>query len=67
MIDFCCGQDLQSMLDTATRFAQERLWPAQRDFEQQRAVPEPVQRLARAIGFDRIDWPEASGGAGMGA
>ncbi|MCW5235381.1 acyl-CoA dehydrogenase family protein [Verminephrobacter eiseniae] len=67
MIDFCCGQELQSMLDTAARFAQERLWPAQRDFEQQRGVPEPVQQLARAIGFDRIDWPEASGGAGMGA
>lgn len=67
MIDFSCGQELDLVADTAKRFAAERLLPAQRDFERQRAVPDALLREAQEIGFDRIDWPESCGGAGLGA
>jgi alkylation response protein AidB-like acyl-CoA dehydrogenase len=67
MIDFSWGEDLELVADTARRFCQEQLLPFQRDFEQARAVPEAVRQEARDIGFDRIDWPESGGGAGMGA
>ncbi|WP_265283623.1 acyl-CoA dehydrogenase family protein [Verminephrobacter aporrectodeae] len=67
MIDFSFGEDLELVTETAQRFSDEQLLPAQRDFEQQRAVPLAVLQEARDIGFDRIDWPESSGGAGMGA
>jgi alkylation response protein AidB-like acyl-CoA dehydrogenase len=67
MIDFSWGEDLELVADTARRFREEQLLPFQRDFEQERAVPRPVLQEAHDIGFDRIDWPESSGGAGMGA
>lgn len=67
MIDFSRGEDLDLVAETARRFSEEQLLPAQRDFEQQRDVPAQVLQEARDVGFDRIDWPETSGGAGMGA
>lgn len=67
MIDFSLSEELELVAETARRFAETQLLPAQRDFERQRAVPAAVLQEADAIGFDRIDWPEASGGAGMGA
>ena len=67
MIDFSLDEGLALAAETAQRFAEERLLPSQRDFEQQRAVPQALRREADDIGFDRIDWPEAAGGAGMGA
>lgn len=67
MIDFSLGEDLELVVETAKRFSAEQLLPSQRDFEQQRAVSASVLQAAEDIGFDRIDWPEAIGGAGMGA
>lgn len=67
MIDFSVGDDLELVLDTAHRFAQDRLAPGQRAFESARAVPAELLAEARDIGFDRIDWPEDCGGAGLGA
>jgi alkylation response protein AidB-like acyl-CoA dehydrogenase len=67
MIDFSLGDDLALVAETAQRFSDEQLLPSQRDFEARRAVADAVLREARDIGFDRIDWPEANGGAGMGA
>jgi alkylation response protein AidB-like acyl-CoA dehydrogenase len=67
MIDFSLDEDLALAAETARRFSQERLLTSQRDFEAQRAVPQALRREADDIGFDRIDWPEACGGAGMGA
>lgn len=66
MLDFSTDEAQQLVLDTAQRFAQERLAPEQRAFEAARAVPPALQREAADIGFDRIDWPEDFGGAGMG-
>jgi alkylation response protein AidB-like acyl-CoA dehydrogenase len=66
MIDFSTDEAEQLMLDTALRFAQERLLPGQRAFETARGVPVLLQREAAEIGFDRVDWPEDMGGAGMG-
>jgi len=66
MIDFSLGEDLELVSDTARRFATERLFPSQRDFESRRSVSNEVIREAAEIGFDRIDWPEACGGADMG-
>ena len=66
MLDFSTDDAVQLVLDTAQRFAQERLLPEQRAFESARAVPQALQREAAEIGFDRIDWPEDFGGAGMG-
>ena len=67
MIDFSLGEDLELVKETAHRFSKAQLLASQRDFEQQRAVPASVLQAGGDIGFDRIDWPEASGGAGMGA
>jgi alkylation response protein AidB-like acyl-CoA dehydrogenase len=67
MIEFSIDEDLALVAETAQRFSDERLAPAQRDFESARAVPAPLHAEARDIGFDRVDWPEACGGAGMGA
>lgn len=67
MIDFSWGEDLELVADTARRFCEDRLLPFQREFEQQRALPQAVLQEAHDIGFDRIDWPEDCGGAGMGA
>ena len=67
MIDFSIGEDLELVAETAQRFSDGRLMPAQRDFETRRAISDEVRREAHEIGFDRIDWPEACGGADMGA
>jgi len=67
MIDFSPGEDIDLAVDTARRFAEEVLWPEQRGAESARAVPPAVLAQAHEIGFDRIDWPEAAGGAGLGA
>jgi alkylation response protein AidB-like acyl-CoA dehydrogenase len=67
MIDFTLGDDLELVVETARRFAAERLAPMQREFEAARALPDALHGEARDIGFDRVDWPEACGGAGLGA
>jgi len=67
MIDFSLDADLVLVVDTAQRFADAQLLPAQRHFEAQRAVSDAVWRQAQQIGFDRVDWPDACGGAGLGA
>ncbi|MDR0275183.1 MAG: acyl-CoA/acyl-ACP dehydrogenase [Burkholderiaceae bacterium] len=67
MIDFTLDDALELAVDTARRFATERLAPMQREFEAARALPDALHAQAREIGFDRVDWPEACGGAGLGA
>lgn len=67
MIDFALDEELALVAETAQRFSDEQLLPSQRAFEAQRALPEILRREAAQIGFDRIDWPESAGGAGLGA
>jgi len=67
MIDFTLDDDLELVVDTARRFAAEQLAPMQREFEAARALPGSLHEEARDIGFDRVDWPESCGGAGLGA
>lgn len=66
MVDFSIDDDLALVLEVAQRFAQERLAPAQRQAEAARAVSVALQAEAKDIGFDRIDWPDGIGGAGLG-
>ena len=66
MVDFSIDDDLALVLETARRFAQERLAPTQRDAESARGVTDALRAEVREIGFDRIDWPDAVGGAGLG-
>ncbi|HVR49940.1 MAG TPA: acyl-CoA dehydrogenase family protein, partial [Pseudorhodoferax sp.] len=66
MFDFAAEEELDLVLETARRFAQERLAPQQRAFEAACGVPAALVDEAAGIGFDRIDWPEDCGGAGMG-
>ena len=67
MIDFTADAQQALVRDTAERFAQERLAPSERAFEAARGLPASLLDEANAIGFDRIDWPEALGGAQMSA
>lgn len=67
MIDFSLGEDLELAAETARRFAEEVLGPDQRAHEAARDLPDAVRAQAQAIGLHRIDWPEAAGGAGLGA
>ena len=67
MIDFSLGEDLELAAETARRFADEVLGPGQRAHEAARGVPEAARAQALEIGLHRIDWPEAAGGAGLGA
>ena len=67
MIDFSPGEDLDLVVETARRFADEVLSPAQRTHEAARGLPDAVRAQAQDIGLERIDWPEAVGGAELGA
>lgn len=67
MIDFTLGEDPGLAVEAARRLADQVLRPGQRAHEAVRGVPPEVLAQAREIGLDRIDWPEAAGGAGLGA
>ena len=67
MIDFSLDESLELAVRTAQRFADEALAPGQRVHEQARALPAALRAQACELGLDRIDWPEAAGGSGMGA
>ena len=67
MIDFSLGEDLEQIQEAARRFSEERIRPSVRAFEEARAVSPQLLAEAQAIGFDRVDWPTAAGGAGLGA
>lgn len=67
MIDFSIDESLELAVRTARRFADEALGPGQRAHEQARAVPARLHAQARALGLERIDWPERAGGSAMGA
>lgn len=67
MIDFSTGDELDLVAETASRFADAQIAPRLRELELAGGVPAALAAEARDIGFDRIDWPEACGGAQMGA
>jgi alkylation response protein AidB-like acyl-CoA dehydrogenase len=67
MFDFAPGEAHDLAIETARRFAADELGAHQRDAEQARALPPDRLARADAVGFDRIDWPEDAGGAGLGA
>ena len=66
MIDFSLDESLELAMRTAQRLADEVLGPALRAHEQARALPADLRAQARELGLDRIDWPEQTGGSGMG-
>jgi alkylation response protein AidB-like acyl-CoA dehydrogenase len=67
MIDFELGPELEQIRATARAFAQERLRPRERESERERRLPDEVHALFREIGLAALEWPEALGGAGLGA
>ena len=67
MFDFDLGEDLSLVEETARSFAPEELAPKLRDFEDARAVDAAVQASFAQIGLAGLEFPEAVGGADMGA
>ena len=67
MIDFELPPDLELLRQTACSVARERLQPAERRFEAERAVDPAVRALFAEIGLARVELPEAMGGAALGS
>jgi alkylation response protein AidB-like acyl-CoA dehydrogenase len=67
MIDFELPTELALLRDTARAFAEGRLRPRERVSEVERGVGDELLRLHREIGLAGVGWPEALGGAGLGA
>lgn len=67
MIDFDLGDELELVRATARDFARDRLRPALREHEAERAPRAAVHAAFAEIGFATLEWPEAAGGSGLGA
>lgn len=67
MIDFDLEPELELLRATARQFADERLRRRDRDHEAARAIDPAARAAAAEIGLAAADWPEALGGAGLGA
>jgi len=67
MIDFAIDDDLRLAVASAQRLADEWLRPHERAHEAARGLPAALRARAREVGLERIAWPEAAGGAGLGA
>jgi alkylation response protein AidB-like acyl-CoA dehydrogenase len=67
MIDFELGPEIELLRETTQAFAKERLRPAERIHESNRAVAPDVVRAYRDIGLQELELPEALDGAELGA
>ena len=67
MIDFALDPELELLRDTARNFAQQRLRPRDRAFETARGADVATRDAFTEIGLAALEWPEALGGAGLGA
>ena len=67
MIDFTLDPELELLRDTARSFAQQRLRPHDRSFEGARDVDAATRKAFAKTGFAAVCWPEALGGAALGA
>lgn len=65
MIDFGLSEEERLLDDSARRFADEQLRPAERRHEAARSYPELVRTRHRALGFATILLPESAGGVGL--
>ncbi|MDH5672508.1 MAG: acyl-CoA/acyl-ACP dehydrogenase [Myxococcales bacterium] len=65
--EFALGEELELLVKTARDFAGRRLAPAIREAERRRGVAAAVRDDFEAIGLDRLELPDALGGAGLGS
>jgi acyl-CoA dehydrogenase len=66
MLDFSLSEEQQALIDTARRFARERVLPVAAECDRDARFPKPVFEEAHRIGLINPTVPEEYGGAGMG-
>ena len=66
MFDLDPSDELALLRDTTRQFASDHLEAAMRDHERERALSPEAHRLFEEIGLERLEWPEALGGADLG-
>lgn len=66
MVDFSLSDEHKALIDTAKRFAKERIIPVAADCDRESKFPHDVFKAAWEIGLVNPGIPEAYGGAGMG-
>src|SRR5260370_1771452 len=67
MIAFELTDEQLMMRDSVAQFAERTLRVRARDFERRRSLPDDVLEAAHALGVTMACFPEAVGGAGLGA
>src|SRR5262245_52125820 len=65
VIDFGLSDDERLLDESARRFADEQLRPAERRHEAARGYPDTVHARYRALGFATMSLPESAGGGGL--
>ncbi len=66
MVDFSLSEEHKALVDTARRFAKERIIPVAAECDRESKFPMDVFKAAHEIGLVNPGVPEAYGGAGMG-
>ncbi len=66
MLDFSLSEEQKALIDTAMRFAKERIIPVAAECDRESKFPRDVFEAAHAIGFVNTTVPEEYGGPGMG-
>ncbi len=66
MVDFSFSEEHRALIDTAKRFARERIIPVAAECDRESKFPHDVFKAAWEIGLVNPGVPEEYGGAGMG-
>ena len=66
MVDFSFSEEHRALIDTAKRFARERIIPVAAECDRESKFPHDVFKAAWEIGLVNPGVPEENGGAGMG-
>src|SRR4051812_12338872 len=66
MVSFAPDNDLSLMVETANRFAQDKLRPVARQAERSGSVPPELATQFAELGLGLVEVPEACGGMGLG-
>ena len=66
MLDFSLSDEQKALVDTARRFARERIIPVAAECDREARFPRDVFEAAHAIGLVNMTVPTEYGGAGLG-
>jgi len=66
MLDFSLADEHKALIDTAKRFAKERIAPVAAECDRESRFPDDVFAAAHELGLVNVIVPEAYGGVGMG-